>query len=85
MNIVPIYDGCPSDFCADGFLFKDSDFHNLSKFPIFEDGKQDLPSDSLVAVGYTLGTYTSDGYTAPNLSTNIQFVIFLGVSAEAKS
>jgi len=80
-SLVPIYDGCPTVFCPDGFTFTDGNFKNLTKFLIFADGKCDLPADSVVAVGYTLGTYTSDGYPSPNLSTNVQFVVLLGVGA----
>jgi hypothetical protein len=78
---VPIYDGRPTQPYPEGFLFTDQHFRDLCKFPLFGKGSRDLPADSLVAVGYTISTYVSERYPDPKLSTNVQFVILLGVGA----
>lgn len=57
------------------FMFTDSDFEQLSSWPLFRKGKGEIPADSIVSVGYSLSTYK--GSTAPVLSSNIQFVIVL--------
>jgi hypothetical protein len=76
---VPIYDGRTK--AGRPFVFTDKDFQDLSSFPLFKNGSQDLPVDSVVAVGYTLSTYYAERSGVTVLSSNVQFVILLGVPA----
>ena len=46
--------------------------------PLYADGKEDLDSTALVAVGYSLGTYVNNKSQERQLSCNLQFVILLG-------
>ena len=59
------------------FTFSVADFDKLSTWPLYKKGTCEIPVDSIVSVGYTLGTYK--GTTGPVLSSNIQFVIVLAV------
>lgn len=76
---VPIYDGRPKNGKA--FAFTDIDFQQLSDLPLYKKGRADLPPNSLVAVGYTLSTYLGNQSGMTILSSNIQFVILLGIAA----
>lgn len=67
-------------------MFTDENLGNLSSLPLYKNGAKDLPSDSVVTVGYAVGTYPYQGsnpalaggeYTA--LSLNVLFVILLGM------
>jgi hypothetical protein len=58
-------------------MFNDSDFQRLSTWPLYRKGTKEIPVDSIVSVGYTIGTYR--GATGPVLSSNIRFVILLSV------
>ncbi|KAH9953255.1 hypothetical protein BGW80DRAFT_1259407 [Lactifluus volemus] len=53
---IPIYDGRP-DIGRNGFGFSDTDFRNLSTWPLYKGGSVELPVESVVSVIYTLGTY----------------------------
>jgi hypothetical protein len=75
---VPIYDGRSK--AGRPFSFSDHDFQNLSSFPLYREGNKDLPHNAVVAVGYTLSTYFGERSGMSILSSNIQFVIFLGVT-----
>jgi len=77
-SAVPIYDGRLK--LGAGFSFTDADFNNLSKLPIYDNGKSDLPEHAVVAVGYTLNTYVGEHTGALILSSNIQFAILLGLA-----
>lgn len=57
------------------FLFSDADFNKLTTRSLYGKGASEIPVDSVVSVGYTLGTYK--GFAGPVLSSNIQFVIVL--------
>ena len=61
------------------FTFSVADFDKLSTWPLYlyKKGTCEIPVDSIVSVGYTLGTYK--GTTGPVLSSNIQFVIVLAI------
>ena len=59
------------------FMFSEADFKSLSSWPLYHKGTSEIPVDSVVSVGYTLGTYK--GTTGPVLSSNIQFVIVLAI------
>ncbi|KAF8879255.1 hypothetical protein BD779DRAFT_1676479 [Infundibulicybe gibba] len=72
---IPIYDGRARS--GHHFMFSDENFQSLTQMPLYRGGGVDLPFQSLVAVGYTLGCYA--GTNGPILSSNIQFVILLGV------
>jgi hypothetical protein len=61
------------------FMFSDADFNQLSSWPLYLKGTSEIPVDSIVSVGYTLGTYK--GTTGAVLSSNIQFVILLSTPA----
>ena len=77
---VLIYDGRTKAGTA-GFTFSDEDFARLERFPLYKNGQRELPEGAVVAVGYTLGTYVSQGSGKVGLSSNLQFVILLGVAA----
>lgn len=79
--IVPIYDGRVTVNGRPGrpFLFKDDHFKDLASWPLYKKGNHDVPKDSVVAVGYTVGTYVSSNSGAKYLSSNIQFVVVLSV------
>ena len=57
------------------FTFSNADFNKLLTWPLYKEGTSEIPVDSIVSVGYTLGTYK--GSTGLVLSSNIQFVIVL--------
>jgi len=78
---VAIYDGRSK--MGQAFAFTDEDFQNLSRFPLYKKGTRDLPVNSVVAVGYTLSTYYAECSGTTVLSSNVQFVVLLGVAAEA--
>ncbi|TFK59913.1 hypothetical protein BDN72DRAFT_905428 [Pluteus cervinus] len=67
---VPIYDGRAST--GNPFAFTAEDFQGLSTRTRVT---EDLPLDSIVAVGYTMGVWSLNG--AELLSLNVQFVILL--------
>jgi hypothetical protein len=56
------------------------EFRSLSSMPHYCKGTSELPSDSIISVGYTLATYA--GQSGPVLSSNIQFVILLTVARQ---
>ncbi|KAF8873002.1 hypothetical protein BD779DRAFT_1679461 [Infundibulicybe gibba] len=72
---IPIYDGRARS--GHHFVFSDENFQCLTQMPLYHGGGVDLPFQSLVAVGYTLGSFPSANGRA--LSSNVQFVILLGV------
>lgn len=80
---VPIFDGRRTPKHPP-FMFTDDDFKNLPKWPLWK-GTDELPPDSLVVVGYTWTTYTGYSSTSPSLSSNLLFVILLGLGDEAAS
>ena len=63
-----------------GFKFTDDDFNTLTTWPSFK--TQAALMDAAVAIGYSVNTYVSCGGTT-YLSTNILFVIVLGLYSEA--
>ena len=75
---VPIYDG--RRHTASKFSFDDQGFKTLSDLPLYRGGKRDLSNKAVVAVGYTVGTWTGRSGES-DLSTNLQFVILLGNAA----
>jgi hypothetical protein len=77
--LVPIYDGRGES--GRGFNFTDEDFQSLTSLPLYRNGKKDLPNEAVVAVGYTLSTYEGTQSRSKILSSNVQFVILLGVPA----
>ncbi|GLB39708.1 hypothetical protein LshimejAT787_0702180 [Lyophyllum shimeji] len=82
-DTIPVYDGRPTED-AKGFLFTDADFQALPKWRRFEGNRSEIPVDSVVAVGYTVGTYGSLGSAnARYLSSNIQFAIVFSTPASA--
>jgi hypothetical protein len=74
---VPIYDG---RLKSKAFTFSDKDFIDLPSWPLYKKGNRELPLDAVVAVGYTINTYSTERY-ALALSLNVQFVILLAVPA----
>lgn len=79
--IVPIYDGRPGH--GKMFDFTDAHFRDLPSWPLWRNGAQDIPVDSVAAVGYTFNMYLG-GSGKTCLSTNIQFVILLGLPKSYK-
>lgn len=77
--LVPVYDGRARNGRAP-FMFTDSDFANLSSWPLYRKGATDIPADSIVSVGYSLSTYR--GASGPVLSSNIHFVIIISTPAQ---
>lgn len=70
---VPIYDGRKVQLD----LTKDLG-HLDKKLPIWKDGKEEAPRDSLGIVGYTVNTYKQTDKL--HLSLNVQWLIILGTS-----
>ncbi|KAF8890906.1 hypothetical protein BD779DRAFT_1468999 [Infundibulicybe gibba] len=70
---IPIYDGRGRN--GPPFNFTAKNFEDIRTFPLYHGGHADILVGALVAVGYTLNMY---GERA-QLSTNIQFLILLGV------
>lgn len=62
-------------------MFTDDDFSKLSKWRLWNGGE--LPPDSLAVVGYTWTTYTGYQGSQPLISSNLLFVILLGISGES--
>ena len=80
MLAVPVYDGRPSEDGTDkGFCFTDDDFNTLINRKRWV--RRDVPQDAAVAVGYTIAKYTSSlsGIEYTNVSTNVMFVVVLGL------
>ncbi|KAF8873466.1 hypothetical protein BD779DRAFT_1790818 [Infundibulicybe gibba] len=80
---VPVFDGRAKT--KHPFTFAKSDFSKLrlGNWPLYKGGREDLPENSLVAVGYTANTYEWPADSGEDqLSLNLQFVIFLGVPVE---
>ncbi|KAF8878570.1 hypothetical protein BD779DRAFT_1676827 [Infundibulicybe gibba] len=77
---IPIYDGCGKT--GRQFTFSDTDFRELHTFPLYRGGREDVMSESIVAVGYTVNLFsrTVAGVAANQLSTNLQFLILLGMT-----
>jgi hypothetical protein len=74
---VPIYDGREVGD-HQPFRFTDDDFKNLHTWCLYKRGRHNLHNRSVVAVGYTVGTYTTQKNSSPSLSTNVQFMMLLG-------
>ena len=77
--VVPVYDGRARGG-KPAFMFTDADFKRLPTWPLYKKGSSEIPVDSVVSVGYTLGTYKSTT-SGTVLSSNIQFVIVLATPA----
>ena len=75
--LVPIYDGR----FAPKFRFK-KDLKKIHQLPLFKKGKEELPEGSAAVVAYTANTYIAEG-GKKCLSTNIQWVLVLGVPGES--
>ena len=78
---VPIYDGREVGDHKP-FRFTDHDFNILHTWRLYKNGRRDLDDRSVVAVGYTLGTYMTQKNSSRSLSTNVQFVVLLGKTME---
>jgi hypothetical protein len=74
---VSVYDRRP-DKDRKGFGFSDTDFRNLSSWPLYKGGSVELPEDSIVSVIYMLSTYC--GSVGPVLTLNLISVILLSIS-----
>ena len=74
-HTVPIYDGRPK---TKPFTFSAEDFRQLPSWPLYKKGNRDLPADAVVAIGYTLNTYSSN-HAGTVLSSNVQFAILLAL------
>ena len=81
--VVPIYGGRLVKGACE-LTFSDADFSKLNTWPLYEQGHQDLPYNSVVSVGYTLNTFGEGPRGGPNgrLSTNLHFVILLALPDE---
>jgi hypothetical protein len=69
--LVPIYDARGQDFDPN------KDLNDLSRLPLWKNGVEDVPRQSLAVVGYTIHTYKRSGKEL-NLSTNVQWLVVLG-------
>ncbi|KAF9465630.1 hypothetical protein BDZ94DRAFT_327740 [Collybia nuda] len=75
---IPVYDGRAS--YGRKFTFSDSDFQELSTWPLYRRGVGEIDPETVISVGHTIGTY--QGLNGGRfLSTNIHFVIVLGKPA----
>ena len=75
---APIYDGRGGDGVP-VFDFSPEHFARMESLPIFVDktGDRDVPASTVVAVGYSVGTY--NGSRGHSLSPNLIFLIVLAV------
>lgn len=73
---VPVYDGWATKD-QPVFTFSDNNFSCLLTWPLYKKGEVEIPSDAVVSVGYSIGTYL--GKNMLNLLTNVQFVIVFAV------
>ena len=71
-----MYDGHATKHCP-AFAFSDNDFRHLLTWPLYKKGQAGIPGNTVVSVGYSIGTYNGKGRF--NLSMNIQFVIVLAI------
>ena len=72
MIVVPIYDGRQKK------IDPNKDLPSLhEKLPVWKKGLEDIPVESLAAVGYTVNTFASG--SSRQLSFNIQWVVVLGI------
>jgi hypothetical protein len=74
---VPIYNGREVGN-HQPFHFTEDNFKNLHTWRLYKNGWRDLDDQSVVVVGYTVGTYMTQKNSSPSLSTNAQFVMLLG-------
>ena len=73
-SVVPIYDGRHET--GEPFRFTDENFSRLWDWRVFCSRKGErieIPVDSVVAIGGTVGTFNNRQF----LSTNVQFVIVI--------
>ena len=69
--LVPIYDGRYAD------LNPHTDLSQVDMLPLWENGHEDAPRQSLAAVGYTVHAYPKrSGVTG--VSMNLQWLVVLG-------
>jgi hypothetical protein len=62
-------------------MFADTNMDQLRNLPLYANGAEDLPPETLAVVGYALNTFTYNGSAHPGalaVSFNILFVIALG-------
>ena len=81
MYLAPIYDG-RGDNGTPPFNFSSDHFEHLESLPLFLDesgDRADVPAGAVVAVGYSIGTYS--GSKGRSLSPNLIFIIVLSVPA----
>jgi hypothetical protein len=84
-STVPIYDIRQNS----NFAFTADDLANLRHLPLYEQGRSDLPPETLATVGYTVACYpyrannpSWQGYTV--ITLNVLFVIALGTVDRGK-
>ncbi|GLB38109.1 hypothetical protein LshimejAT787_0411600 [Lyophyllum shimeji] len=87
-DAVPIFDGRAKHGMR-VFMFTDMDFKSLAAINgrrRFRNNTTEIPDDSVVAIGYSVGTYGSRGLTSTKyLSSNVHFVIVLGTPSDIPS
>ncbi|KAG6879469.1 hypothetical protein C0992_002355 [Termitomyces sp. T32_za158] len=77
-DLVPIYDGrfdTANGTTTRPFRFTPQDFDALPSWRVFEGNRSEIPVDSVVAVGYTVGSYEYNG--DHYINTNVKFVVVL--------
>ena len=52
----------------------------LGDLPLWQDGEEDIPRQSLAVVGYTVHAYMAKKDQAVNISLNLQWLIVLGTT-----
>ncbi|KAF8068804.1 hypothetical protein FPV67DRAFT_1668867 [Lyophyllum atratum] len=80
-DVVPVFDGRGKNGVK-AFMFTPEDFKSLSGSPgrrRYHNNIDEVPDESVVAVGYTVGTYFT---RAKYLSSNVLFVIVLGTPSD---
>ncbi|TFK66985.1 hypothetical protein BDN72DRAFT_899339 [Pluteus cervinus] len=75
---IPIFDGVAST--GNAFDFSTTAFENLKNRSLWRSGEEDIPDNSIVAVGYTLSTW-GDG-EVKRLNSNLVFAIVLHVPTD---
>jgi hypothetical protein len=75
-SAVPVYDGHTHNGWL-AFMFTDANFKALTSWQLYKKGASEIPLNSVVSVGYMLGTYK--GNSGSVLSSNIEFVIVISM------
>jgi len=77
---VPIFDGRIS-----GFKHTPENMAYIHSLPLYKKGCRDLPPDTVVSVGYTVGSFSYTSGAGTGVSFNLLFVVLLGIPVDPKT